>query len=304
MIFLEDESKIVQEVLQGRLGEAAPRPVEPLEIRLCDFDDVQYDLSIQENTLSVSMSYPPFVELVKFGAANMLAKVYPEFTLTAPKPGFELTMVANVEAITPSNASDVINRIALLKRNILSAPFDHCFLALHADQSSSLSPIQIPFRRQETVYVLPQADRIVIVFSVAFQDKTDQAIARIFLQEFAEARRHVNNAPPVSFGKDPPLELRGVPNLRQSLDHVGYLSFAIFKTHIDSDAKRSKACTLVQGFRNYLHYHIKASKTYMHIRMRKRVDLLLQVLNRAQPAKDPSKATKKTITGKTFDRKV
>ncbi|EQC33147.1 hypothetical protein SDRG_09134 [Saprolegnia diclina VS20] len=304
MIFLENESKIVQEVLQGRLGEAAPRPVEPLEIRLCDFDDVQYDLSIQENTLSVSMSYPPVVELVKFGAANMLASVYPEFTLTAPKPGFDLTMVANVDAITPENATNVIDRISLLKRNLLSAPFDHCFLALHADASSSLSPIQIPFRRQETIYVLPQADRIVIVFSVAFQDKTDQAIARIFLQEFAEARRHVNNAPPVSFGKDPPLELRGVPNLRQSTDHVGYLSFAIFKTHIDTDAKRAKACTLIQGFRNYLHYHIKASKTYMHIRMRKRVDLLLQVLNRAQPAKDPSKATKKTITGKTFDRKV
>uniref|UniRef100_A0A4W5LFJ4 Arp2/3 complex 34 kDa subunit n=1 Tax=Hucho hucho TaxID=62062 RepID=A0A4W5LFJ4_9TELE len=116
----------------------------------------------------------------RFGAANMLANVYPEFTLTAPKP------------------ANVIDRIA---------------------------PIQIPFRRQETIYVLPQADRIVIVFSVAFQDKTDQAIARIFLQEFAEARRHVNNAPPVSFGKDPPLELRGVPNLRQSTDHVGYLSF-------------------------------------------------------------------------------
>ncbi|OQS04521.1 actin-related protein 2/3 complex subunit [Thraustotheca clavata] len=304
MIFLEDESKIVQEVLQGRLGETAPRPVDPLEIRLCDFDDVQYDISIQDNNLAVSMSYPPFVELVKFGAANMLANVYPEFTLVAPKPGFELKMVANVDAITPENATDVINRIAMLKRNLLSAPFDHCFLALHAGQSSSLSPIQIPFRRQESIYVLPQADRIVIVFSIAFQDKTDQAIARVFLQEFAEARRHVNNAPPVSFGKDPPLELRGVPDLRPSPDHVGYLSFAIFPSHIASDAKRAKACTLVQGFRNYLHYHIKASKTYLHIRMRKRVDLLLQVLNRAQPAKDPSKVTKKTITGKTFDRKV
>ena len=58
MILLESESKIVQEVLMGRLGEKyekymhvylynapkyvhcnrAPRPVEPLEIRLCDFD--------------------------------------------------------------------------------------------------------------------------------------------------------------------------------------------------------------------------------------------------------------------------
>ncbi|ETW00980.1 hypothetical protein H310_06623 [Aphanomyces invadans] len=304
MIFLENESKIVQEVLLGRLGEAAPRPVDPLEIRLCDFDDVQYDISIQGTALSVSMAYRPYIELQKFGAANMLAKVYPEFQVTAPKPGFELTLVANVDTITPQNAASVVNRIASLKRNILGAPLDHCFLALHAGQAKVLSPIQIPFRRQETIYILPQDDRIVIVFSVAFQDKTDQAIARVFLQEFAEARRHVNNAPPVSFGKDPPLELRAVSGLRPCADHVGYLSFAIFKSHIDTDAKREKACTLLQGFRNYLHYHIKASKTYLHIRMRKRVDLLLQVLNRAQPPKDPTKTSKKTITGKTFDRKV
>ncbi|RHY93676.1 hypothetical protein DYB35_011224 [Aphanomyces astaci] len=115
----------------------------------------------------------------RFGAANMLAKVYPEFQITTPKPGFELTLVANVDTISPQDAGIV----------------------------------------------------------------------------------------------------------------------AIFKSHIDSDAKREKACTLLQGFRNYLHYHIKASKTYLHIRMRKRVDLLLQ-------AKDPAKTSKKTITGKTFDRKV
>ncbi|KAG9405811.1 Actin- protein 2/3 complex subunit 2 [Aphanomyces cochlioides] len=225
MIFLDNESKIVQEVLLGRLGEQAPRPVEPLEIRLCDFDDVQYDISIQGTTLTVSMAYRPYIELQKFGAANMLAKVYPEFQVVAPKPGFELTLVANVDTITPQNAANVVDRIAMLKRNVLSAPFDHCFLALHAGQANVLSPIQIPFRRQETIYVLPQADRVVIVFSVAFQDKTDQAIARVFLQEFAEARRHVNNAPPVSFGKDPPLELRAVSGLRPSADHVGYLSF-------------------------------------------------------------------------------
>jgi len=52
-------------------------------------------------------------------------------------------------------------------------------------------------------------------------------------------------------------------------------TLAIFKSHVESEEKRQKAITLVQGFRNYLHYHIKASKTYLHIRMRKQVDSLL-----------------------------
>ncbi|KAF4318010.1 hypothetical protein BBO99_00005460 [Phytophthora kernoviae] len=302
MLFLEAENKIIKEVLEGRLGEKAPRPVQPLEIRLCDFDDVQYDLSIADNLLTVSMAYPPYKALEGLGAKQMFAVTYPEFQLVATKAGFDFTLQVNVDVITPANAASFIKRVSVLKRNILGAPFEQCFEALQNGNASSLGPVQVPYRRNETIYVLPQADRIVIVYSVCFEDKTDQAVARVFLQEFVDTRRTVNNAPPVAFGKDPPLELRGAPGLRNSSDLVGYLSIAIFPTHVDTTEKRIKAATLVQGLRNYLHYHIKASKTYLHIRMRKRVDLLLQVLNRARPEKDQSKTQKKTITGRTFAR--
>jgi hypothetical protein len=43
----------------------------------------------------------------------------------------------------------------------------------------------------------------------------------------------------------------------------------LFKDHI-SAAKREKTIDTIQTFRNYLHYHIKCSKAYMHDRMRKR----------------------------------
>lgn len=141
----------------------------------------------------------------------MFGTTYPEFALIAPKAGFDFALQVNVDVITPSNASTYprmrfpsisvhkpltpchcffmctaafINRIASLKRNILSAPFEQCFEALANGSSSSLAPVQIPFRRNETMYVLPQADRIVIVYSVCFDDKTDQAIARVFLQVY------------------------------------------------------------------------------------------------------------------------
>lgn len=38
----------------------------------------------------------------------------------------------------------------------------------------------------------------------------------------------------------------------------------------------------IQLFRDYLHYHIKCSKAYMHSRMRARVAEFLKVLNRAK----------------------
>ena len=61
-----------------------------------------------------------------------------------------------------------------------------------------------------------------------------------------------------------------------------------------------KAITLLSGFRNYLYYHFKATKTYLHMRMRKRVQTWLQVLNRAVPETDTEK---KTASGKSFKRK-
>lgn len=63
--------------------------------------------------------------------------------------------------------------------------------------------------------------------------------------------------------------------------------------------KREKSIDNIQTFRNYLHYHIKCSKAFMHTRMRNRVKSFLQILNRA---KSEVSTEKKTFTGKTFRR--
>lgn len=72
----------------------------------------------------------------------------------------------------------------------------------------------------------------------------------------------------------------------------------LFKPHFEGK-NRDKTINNIQTFRNYLMYHIKCAKGYMHDRMRKRVDSLLQVLNRAK-AEPLEPKEKKTITGKTF----
>ena len=56
------------------------------------------------------------------------------------------------------------------------------------------------------------------------------------------------------------------------------------------------------AFRHYLHYHIKAAKTNLHMHMRRKVRGWLQVLNRAALASDQARE-KKTISGRTFTRK-
>ena len=83
---------------------------------------------------------------------------------------------------------------------------------------------------------------------------------------------------------------------------VGYVSLTVFARHVDSTEKLAKKVDLCLAFRHYLHYHIKAAKTNLHMRMRRKVRGWLQVLNRAALASEAPRE-KKTISGRTFTRK-
>ena len=90
-------------------------------------------------------------------------------------------------------------------------------------------------------------------------------------------------------------------NTEETGDIAGYISFIFEGRHVAKEEVLEKAVTMLVGFRAYLLYHIKATKTYLHMRMRKRVSTWLQVLNRAVPEVESTE--KKTASGKTFKRK-
>lgn len=81
--------------------------------------------------------------------------------------------------------------------------------------------------------------------------------------------------------RDPPLEIRHVAGLRNS-DDAGYVTFVLFPRHFAKPDVASATISHIQLFRDYLHYHIKCSKAYMHSRMRARVSEFQKVLNRAK----------------------
>ena len=90
-------------------------------------------------------------------------------------------------------------------------------------------------------------------------------------------------------------------NLNLKDTSAGFIIFSIEKRYIEG-SKIDNVVTLLTGFRPYLLYHIKCTKTHLQMRMRKRVEGWLQVLNRAIPASS-NENEKKTSTGKTFTRK-
>ena len=78
------------------------------------------------------------------------------------------------------------------------------------------------------------------------------------------------------------------------------LAVVLFEQHL-LPKNAFKTINLIQTFRNYLHYHIKCSKAYMHTRMRARVHSWLQVLNRAR-IEPFQKKEKKLASGRSFKR--
>ena len=71
----------------------------------------------------------------------------------------------------------------------------------------------------------------------------------------------------------------------------------LFPRHLTAQ-RRYEVISHIQTFRDYFHYHIKASKAYIHSRMRKRTADFLQVLRRARP--EAEEKERKTASGRTF----
>ena len=203
---------------------------------------------------------------------------------------------------------DLVMKMALLKRNAMAAPFEQAYAEyqklkeLQAQYTSEEAPQgvreggavkTIQYREEEAIYVKASHDRVTVIFSTVFREETDRVFGKVFIQEFVDARRRaIQNAPQVLFRNDPPLELQGVPGINNTgAGEIGYVTFGgfpfrvigarrltfkvLFPRHL-TPQRMNDVISHIQTFRDYFHYHIKASKAYIHSRMRKRTADFLQ----------------------------
>ena len=197
-----------------------------------------------------------------------------------------------------------------MKRDVVGAALWVTFKALLAGSVPPRSYYMIPYRPNETMYVVPQDDLVVVVYAIAFENHVEQAIAKTFLQEIVISRRQskeLMTAPMVNYqDKEPPHELKSIKEVAGSVqgnaknkDFIGYVSLAVSKRIVEG-GRLEKAVTLCEAYRSFLMYHVQATKSQLHTRIRRRSSSWLQVLNRAMPEK--LTVEKKTIKGRTFNR--
>ncbi|CAH1408179.1 unnamed protein product [Nezara viridula] len=302
MILLEINNRIVEDTLTVKFKNAlAGHKQDSIDITIADFDGVLFHISNvggEKSKLLVSISLKFYKQLQEHGADELLKREYGPL-LVEPETGYNVSLRIDLDNV-PSDWENVVKKIGLLKRNCFASVFEKYFdFQEKGDFSEGLKRAVINYRNEETMYVEAKSDRVTVVFSTIFKDEDDVVIGKVFMQEFKEGRRASHTAPQVLFShKEPPLELHNTDAVVG--ENIGYVTFVLFPRHTNRDA-RDNTINLIHMFRDYLHYHIKCSKAYIHSRMRAKTSDFLKVLNRARP--EPKNVEKKTITGRTFIRK-
>jgi actin related protein 2/3 complex subunit 2 len=302
MILLEAHNVIIQTTLAEKITKPST-----LDVQFVDYDGVRFHLSTpdRKTVLLLSMNIRCWAELAKCGADDILKREYGSLMRTQAEDDYNVSLEIDLEQIpAEDDARDsFIKSVSLLKRNALAAPFELAFKAqkqLEASGSDQGELMQIHYRDEEAIYVQASPDRVTVIFSTVFREETDRIFGKVFLQEFVDARRQptIQNAPQVLYSnRDPPLEIRHLAGLKNS-DDVGYVTFVLFPRHFANVTVASATISHIQLFRDYLHYHIKCSKAYMHSRMRHRVTEFQKVLNRAKT--EVASTERKTVSGRTL----
>ncbi|KAK5086004.1 Arp complex subunit [Exophiala xenobiotica] len=316
MLLLDYQNTLLQSILTERFSGASPPT--SIDQVVSDFDGVTFHISTPQSKtqILVSLSIKCYKELVSYGAEEVLQREYANY-VTSTEAGYDFSILIDLENLpdSPEQRHELVQKVALMKRNVMAAPFEKAFdehtaLAEEASKYTSESAPQgiqeggevmaIHYRDEEAIYIKASFDRVTVIFSTIFRDETDRIFGKVFLQEFVDARRRaIQNAPQVLFRSDPPLELQGMRGVGKTGEkgEVGFITFVLFPRHL-KPARRAENISHIQTFRDYFHYHIKASKAYIHSRMRRRTADFLQVLNRARPENEERE--RKTASGRTF----
>jgi len=294
MILLEYESAILRNLLERSLD---PNDKLSGKYQFCDFDGVEFQLvQDKEKNIKIQVKLPGAKEIMENGGEDFYNRVYGEYKIEPESP-YTHAIQFKLDGVDPAKQKELITLASRLRANLMAAPF--LYVAEQFTNKVTFAPFEIPYRptTQESIYVTPSENGAVATFSIRFSDPGDRIIGGVFFQELKAARVKVNSAPGINFGFEVPQDLQtfDLPRSYTETKDFGFVSIVLGSPQLN-ERKRQQTGYIVPMFRDYIHYHIKCTKAFMHQRMRARTALLLRELDAAKPA--PKKVIKRTATGK------
>ena len=300
MILLEIESAILRNLLERSLDENEKLSG---DYWFCDFDGVRYHVRLAnkkqpEDLVEMMISCTP--QLNEYGGEETFEELYGPYKTEPSSKGdivYTHAIKFNLKEMPPEEQKKMITLAARFKANIMGAPF--LWVAKQVAEKSNFAPFEIPYRGStgESFFITPTDVGAACTFSIRFSDPGDKIIGGVFFQELAAARTRVKSAPAVTYSNELPSDVASVSSGITSGDKslYAYVTLSMQSAQL-SDRKKQDTAYYLPMFRDYLHYHIKCAKAFMHQKMRSRTAAMLKILDAAKP--EPKQKVRRTITGK------
>ncbi|KAK3187664.1 hypothetical protein Dsin_027225 [Dipteronia sinensis] len=278
------------------------RAEKPLEIdhHLHEFGSVEYHIQSSVSDphlayLSISMPLLSQGDLQSYGISRYTTEMIKGISsdvveiVEPAKAGYQLTLRLHFAKI-PRNKDPVkiITDISAVQATILSSQLKEMLQKVNYDDTHQgmHKPIKLVYHPREPFYVIRQPQKIITVFPMRFKEYSDVIIATAFFQELMDVgiSEKWAKAPPCCWSPIPPPELRG-ESFEDLSTNGGFVTFDIAPRHIKGK-RLDKTVWNLLNFYAYVKYHVKCTKGFIQRRMRKRLDSLVEVLQKPNLEED------------------
>lgn len=280
MILLNSESEIIRETL--KLSPSTPvNRLEKVDISFEDHSGGHFHLyaTSDRKEIKLSIRLPAWREISK--DPELIKMIKEEYEFIEPDEGFDFTIFCKIENFSENE----IKKFSQLKQQIISLPLRRVFKNIRNNLSTKTFITSLGNGNDDFYAVVSgpeNLDQIVVLFGINFVDETDTILAKVFLQEFYDVRNNrLEDAPVVLYGKEAPKELSDSITAKSS--NLNYLTLVLFPRHYSTDQSKDHLAETIPFLSDYLHYHLKCSKAYLHQRMRAKTGDFLKILNRSKP---------------------
>ncbi|KAK9288156.1 hypothetical protein L1049_016604 [Liquidambar formosana] len=284
------------------------RAEKPMEIdhHLYEFGSVEYHIqcsSSDPHNTYLSISTPLLSQGVVFSyglshyTIQMVKEVCSDVVeiINPAKEGYQLTLKLNFAKIPHKKDLKIITEICTVQAVILSSQLKELLqnVSSHDISQGMYKPVKLVYHPREPFFVIRQPKKITAVFPMRFKDNSDVIIATAFFQELMDvgSSEAWARAPPCTWSPIPPPELRGEP-FEDLSTNGGFVSFDISSRHVEGK-KLDKTAWSLLNFYAYVKYHVKSTRGFIQRRMRKRLDSLVEVLQKASTEEEEDTHIKK-----------
>ncbi|XP_017608998.1 actin-related protein 2/3 complex subunit 2B isoform X2 [Gossypium arboreum] len=247
----------------------AEKPIE-VDHHLYEFGSVEYHIksSVSEPQVTYLSISTPFLSqgvFLSYGLSPFTLKMVRQIStdvlhiVEPANDGYQLTLRLDFSKLPHNKESlNIITEVSSVQAVILSSQLKEMLQNVNSGDSSqgTYKPIKLIYHPKEPFYVIRQ-----------------ELIDVVSLKKWAKV-------PPCNWSPIPPLELRGEP-FEDLSTNGGFVSFDISSHHVEGK-RLDKIVWSLLNFYAYVKHHVKCTRGFIQRRMRRRLDNLVEVLEKSR----------------------